>query len=354
MNEMVQRPYSSPRLQVNSPSNKRRRTFVDYGYRSILPKAGDSNTSSLVHERDGITAVMLQGVDQQANYPQTVQVNNTFTGSGDLAPSFSDYSSHPQKSSVSAHPQTCYPSPYPQRPPTDTPCANDRWVHAREYRRKVHEPPQVNPHDDPTIAEVEQNAELWVSELVTAMANTESVKDTETSHARRMFLSDNLNPLLIEATSREIFTSLIDRCKYGFRGPTSFNKALKPHKDSESDKTALCRERMENVVDVLAVNKRVCKDVLYEDWKIRLFVNHPLAYDKEKDSQKGSNDQRRLRLEVEREKLRQTEEELRIVREAGLLQPEQEAVSQHDGSVAGGKHQRIVEGEGTGLERRWV
>ena len=67
---------------------------------------------------------------------------------------------------------------------------------------------------------------------------------------------------------------------------------------------------MQNVVNALLWNKRVAKDVLFEDWKIRLLVNHPLAYDKEKDSQKGSNDQRRKRLESEREKLRQTEQEL--------------------------------------------
>lgn len=67
---------------------------------------------------------------------------------------------------------------------------------------------------------------------------------------------------------------------------------------------------MRNVVSALMWNKRVCKDVLYEDWKIFLLVNHPKAYDKEKDCQKGSNDQRRARQVGEREKLKRTEEEL--------------------------------------------
>jgi hypothetical protein len=218
---------------------------------------------------------------------------------------------------VPAHTQTFFsPPPSRQHPPVVVTSQNDRWAQAREYRRKIHEPPQVDPNSDSTIAEVEQNAELWVGELIIAISNTNNVKDTPSSHAYRMFLPEATSPLLIEATAREIFTSLLDRCKHGFRGPTSFNKALKPHKDSELDKTAVCKERMENVVDVLAWNKRACKDVLYEDWKIRLLVNHPLAYDKEKDSQKGSNDQRRLRLEREREKLKATEEELRRVREA--------------------------------------
>jgi hypothetical protein len=67
---------------------------------------------------------------------------------------------------------------------------------------------------------------------------------------------------------------------------------------------------MQNVVNALLWNQRVAKDVLFEDWKIRLLVNHPLAYDKEKDSQKGSNDQRRKRLQSERARLKETEEEL--------------------------------------------
>jgi hypothetical protein len=67
---------------------------------------------------------------------------------------------------------------------------------------------------------------------------------------------------------------------------------------------------------VLSWNKRACKDVLYEDWKIKLLVNHPLSYDKEKDSQKGSNDQRRRRQLATREKMERTEEELKVYREA--------------------------------------
>ncbi|KAF2788876.1 hypothetical protein K505DRAFT_213393, partial [Melanomma pulvis-pyrius CBS 109.77] len=114
------------------------------------------------------------------------------------------------------------------------------------------------------------------------MTNIQTVKDTEGSHAKRMFLPGSYDRYLIEASCRQIFATLIDRCRSGFRGPTQFNKALKPGKDCDPDRTAKCEERLRNVIQALTRNKRVCKDVLYEDWKILLLVNHPLAYDKEK------------------------------------------------------------------------
>ncbi|KAF1966064.1 hypothetical protein BU23DRAFT_663887 [Bimuria novae-zelandiae CBS 107.79] len=211
----------------------------------------------------------------------------------------------------------------------------DRWQQAREYRRKVYEPPYIDPNTDDTIAHVEANAEAWVDQLIRAMANTKDVKDTATSHHRRLFSSDAIDSLLVEACCREIFSALIDRCTNGFRGPAQFNKALKASQQLEPDRTATCEERIQNVVKVLSWNKRACKDVLYEDWKIRLLVNHPLSYDKEKDSQKGSNDQRRRRQLAERVKMEKTEEELRAYREAlGQGHAEDMSATQYGGSSA--------------------
>lgn len=219
-------------------------------------------------------------------------------------------------SSVNSHIQSALDLSWCSReePPTQNtyipPSPPNCWVQAREYRRRVHETPYHNTQSDPTIREVERDAEFWVSQLVHAMTNVTNVKDTNNSHAKRLFLPASYDPLLIECTSRQILTSLLDRCISGFRGPAQFNKALKPGKDCEADLTASCEERTRNVVNALMWNKRVCKDVLYEDWKILLLVNHPKAYDKEKDCQKGSNDQRRARQVGEREKLKRTEEEL--------------------------------------------
>ncbi|KAF2871368.1 hypothetical protein BDV95DRAFT_668032 [Massariosphaeria phaeospora] len=136
------------------------------------------------------------------------------------------------------------------------PPAASRWEQAREYRRRVHEPPQVDARTDTTILEVELNAEFWVGQLTQAMANIKNVKDTEGSHAKKMFLPDSSDPLLIEATCREIFSSLIDRCNNGFRGPSNFNKALKLNKETESDSTATCEERLQNIIRALTWNKR--------------------------------------------------------------------------------------------------
>jgi hypothetical protein len=102
---------------------------------------------------------------------------------------------------------------------------------------------------------------------------------------------------------------------------------------------------------------------LYEDWKIRLFVNHPLAYDKEKDSQKGSNDQRRVRLEREREKLKKTEQKLaayrearqdEATREAGILRFEDAVHVQPDHTFAGAKRLRMDGGEAAEAQRQGV
>lgn len=217
---------------------------------------------------------------------------------------------------ITFHPSDHFiPAPSLQQQASHLP-PSSRWHQAREYRRKVCEPPYIDPATDDTIAFVEANAEAWVDQLIHAMTNITDVKDPLTSHHRRLFLSDGIDPLLIEACCREIFTALIDRCKNGFRGPAQFNKALKASHQLEPDRTATCGERVQNVVKVLLWNKRACKDVLYEDWKIKLLVNHPLSYDKEKDSQKGSNDQRRRRQLAEREKMEKTQEELKAYREA--------------------------------------
>jgi len=42
---------------------------------------------------------------------------------------------------------------------------------------------------------------------------------------------------------------------------------------------------------------------LHEDYRIRLLVNHPLGADREKDLQKGSNEQRKRRQDSEREEV---------------------------------------------------
>ncbi|CAI6342280.1 unnamed protein product [Periconia digitata] len=206
-------------------------------------------------------------------------------------------------------PSSTSPNNSPSNPNTVHPLP-DRWQLAQHYRTRVHEPPQIDPSIDPTISLVTQNAEHWVYLLTSALTNVDSCKDTPTSHAYRLFHPSPPPAPLLEASARQIFTSLLDRCTHGFRGPASFNKALKPIAGLEADRFANCEERLRNVVDVLRGNKRVCKDVLYEDWKIRLLVNHPLAYDRDKDCQKGSNDQRRKRLLEERERLKGVEGEL--------------------------------------------
>ncbi|KAF1955834.1 hypothetical protein CC80DRAFT_548902 [Byssothecium circinans] len=284
--------------------------LFDHPYRPLLPKTGNAvptNTPLIGHAP---VADFFTAPDHRQAYTNTAPLD---------AATYADWQPqhHLPEETTPAHHTNTPPLPnntstYPS-PPTQTPHPHppNRWYQAHAYRLQVHEPPQIEPSTDPTIAQVTHSAEHWVVTLIHAITNTTSVKDTPTSHALRTFLPSAYDPFLIEATARQILTLLLDRCTHGFRGPAAFNKALKPARDLEADRTATCEERMRNVVEVLRWNKRACKDVLYEDWKIRLLVNHPLAYDREKDCQKGSNDQRRKRLVQERERLRGVEEELR-------------------------------------------
>src|SRR4051794_34370381 len=89
------------------------------------------------------------------------------------------------------------------------PVPSNRWDNSREYRRRVQQPPQVDPLSDPSIQDVEQNAEFWVRQLVVAMINLENIKDTENSSAARTFRPAEYDSLLLEATCREIFLALI-------------------------------------------------------------------------------------------------------------------------------------------------
>ncbi|KAH7130065.1 hypothetical protein B0J11DRAFT_406183, partial [Dendryphion nanum] len=145
---------------------------------------------------------------------------------------------------------------------------------------------------DPTISSIITYPEFWVTQITHALTNTVSVKDRPNSHAAKLFSPSTYDALLIESTARAIFLALLDRCIHGFRGPPSFDKSLGKGKESEADRMAGCRERLGNVITALRWNKRICKDVLWEDWKIRLLVNHPCCYDREKDLQMGSNEQR--------------------------------------------------------------
>lgn len=191
------------------------------------------------------------------------------------------------------------------------PLTAHHWHPSLSYRHKVRQPPHIPPSTDLTITLVSQHSEFWVAQISQALINTNSIKDRQTSHAARLFSPSTCDPFLIESTARAILIALLDRCIYGFRALSAFNKALGKGKECESDRKVNCRERLENVITALTWNKRICKDVLWEDWKIRLLVNHPLSYDREKDLQMGSNEQRRVRMEGEREKLKLMEDRLR-------------------------------------------
>ncbi|KAF2645532.1 hypothetical protein P280DRAFT_545489 [Massarina eburnea CBS 473.64] len=300
-------PVTLPQRNISTTVTQPQETSVNHVYRTLLPKPSKTthpNAHSIPH--DPIADFFTSSDQQQQQYSSSIlssalpyaNLQDEYPVPEETTPTHHE-ATHLQKASAFSYSRQS---------------STDRWQLAHEYRIQVYEPPQVDPKTDHTITQVSHDAERWVNALIRAIVNTNSVKDTSTSHALRMFLPGAYDPLLIEACARQIFTYLLDRCTHGFRGPVAFNKALRPARDLEPDRTASCEERITNVVEVLSWNKRVCKDVLFEDWKIRLFVNHPLSYDKEKDSQKGSNDQRRKRLVEERERLKGAQEELKAIK----------------------------------------
>ncbi|KAF2180085.1 hypothetical protein K469DRAFT_693547 [Zopfia rhizophila CBS 207.26] len=156
---------------------------------------------------------------------------------------------------------------------------------AYAYRYKVTKHPHVDPNSDITIAEVERDRELYISQLFQAMINLDGIHDTENSRERKLFRLGTpgaASGYKIEATCRAIFDALIDRCVNGFRGTIKENKTLKPEQGLEADRDCNCFTRMQYVLDALWASKCTCRDVLNEDSKIILLVNHPLHYQKTK------------------------------------------------------------------------
>ena len=161
--------------------------------------------------------------------------------------------------------------------------ANDLKA-AVAHRYRVIELPQRAPEYDHTIKEARRDQEEHVVNLITAMYNLTDVAETPDSRDYMLFQrgsADYAPECDVEAACRVLFEKLLDRCMNGFRGlmkdPSARIIRRVPRK-YEADRNSSCATRIQNVVTALKKYKRICRDVLYDDEKMALFVHSPLVY----------------------------------------------------------------------------
>ena len=145
------------------------------------------------------------------------------------------------------------------------------------------------------------------------MLTLENVKDEPTAKAKNYFTSGNPKEYTyedIEATCYELFYTVIDRCKYGFRGnDRDHNKAYGAGRvssgpaNSEPDRVGDCATRIQNVVHCLEKWKNACADIMHDDRYIFLLANHPYTYALIKDNNRRCNKQKKQVAEKGRKAL---------------------------------------------------
>ena len=185
----------------------------------------------------------------------------------------------------------------------------------QDYRERVQMLPHFDRTQDPTIAEVKRNKEMYIEQMMRAMWNLQDIHDSPTAPEPKLF-----NPMEhnyqhgfdIESTCRAIFRELIFRCEHGYRGSQHFNLAAKPKQLFEADRDGNCQTRIENVISILNKSKRVCKDCLTEQAKIVQFVNAPLGSFGKKAKNNGGNETQRKKLE-EHAQRKKAAEQLKLV-----------------------------------------
>jgi hypothetical protein len=164
---------------------------------------------------------------------------------------------------------------------------------AHAYRRRATKPPAIDSASDDTIKPTYQHLELWVSTMVQAMFNLDGTLESPTHPSYKMFRHGSKTALTgyeVEATCRVLFDIVIDRCYFGFRGPTKDNLALKPSEGHTDDRDGNCLKRIENVTAALRFSKCICRDVMYEDYNCIKLANAPLSYLGQKKKAKTRQD----------------------------------------------------------------
>ncbi|KAF2268725.1 hypothetical protein CC78DRAFT_540572 [Lojkania enalia] len=176
----------------------------------------------------------------------------------------------------------------------------NNWNAAYEYNRTVTVAPFLDHKSDETILQVLQDREFWVGSLVAAIINLENVRDRVGSYERKFFLQ-KLDMKAIESVARTIFAALIDQVVQGYRGfRQSRLYSATPNEEFKDDQCGDCLTRISNVINVLRMDKKVCKGVINDSTRILDLVFAPLKVAKTKLDNERNNDQKRQVTEKRR------------------------------------------------------
>lgn len=201
---------------------------------------------------------------------------------------------------------------------------------AIHYRRRVTVRPDKDPLTDPTIVQVRNAKEQYISEMVQAVFNLdERVKDRPNSRERYMFDAANRYAVTgyeVEAACRFLFDTIIDRCVNGYRGPYKENKIRQGNYAYKVDRDGDCLSRITNVITALWEWKSAGRDILYEDFKCIQFANAPLYYASTKRSNQRNNNIKQASINKSRKIIAEKEAE-KLVEEDAKKEP-QEAASE--------------------------
>ncbi|KAF2121058.1 hypothetical protein BDV96DRAFT_640471 [Lophiotrema nucula] len=225
---------------------------------------------------------------------------------------------------------------------------------AATFRNQITMKPHGDLGTDATIAAVELNRSAWIVSMVKAVYNLVNINDRPKANQCNLFrrgTSSCIHVEVVESACHAVFDALLDRCKHGFRGPKSENHALNAGAGRILDKTANCTTRLQNVVDALKTHKTVCRDILYDQFKRQLLVNHPLKYSDKKKGHLGCNNQKaeaakNLKDQVAELKKKKANPSLEMTSTALPLVVASGAPGQNDVNDSASDYQQVTEAQG--------
>ncbi|KAF2121059.1 hypothetical protein BDV96DRAFT_594311 [Lophiotrema nucula] len=149
-----------------------------------------------------------------------------------------------------------------------------KWQEAFDHDSRVTCARDLDPQMDFTIVKVLKQRDWWVGELLQAMLNLCNIRDPHGPEVR-LFTPGHkhYDERNIEAKCWLLFGILIDQVTNGYRGSRSQSLA----KTKRDDRHVNAEQRIQNVVQALKFDKRVCKDVLQDPTRINDLVYAPLA-----------------------------------------------------------------------------
>jgi hypothetical protein len=181
--------------------------------------------------------------------------------------------------------------------PTRLVFANDpRGAH--NYRHRPKGQPRIDPHKDPTIAQILAQEEQYIAVLMQAFYDTESAKDDANADAREYCDRSQRHHFEledVEQTCRAVMHELHARCTVGYRGHPDQDRLGKTRRGKTKsnvqavDVTGNCQVRLNNILKTLREWKSVCMGILYHDFHIMGLVNAPASISHDKGDQKRGN-----------------------------------------------------------------